>query len=238
AAFGGGGKIMVPGVASMDTVAANHALAARAREHDRSGSITYGVGFEENELRLDIAEAVKMAGLDIKVDAIINNKREMTALFVGEPLAEHIEGVKLAKEVYMTEPVVDSDIVISNAYAKGTEPFHASPLGARMLTEAGGDLVIINNTPEGLITHFLGGNWGRNMGGRYWQRRSRLLPRVKRLILVTQYIDRAESDRIAPLDSITWAKTWSEALEYLTKDYPGEARVAVIPDGTIQYLPG
>jgi len=238
ASFGGGGKIMIPGVASMDTIAANHALAARARERGRSGSMTYGLGFEENELRLDIVEAVEMAGLDVKVDAIINNKREITALFVGEPLAAHLEGVKLAKEVYATEPMDDRDIVISNAYAKATEPFHASPLGARMLTEAGGDLVLIINTPEGMITHYLGGSWGRNMGGRYWQQRSRLLPRVKRLILVTEYIDRAESVRIAPLDLITWAKTWSEALEHLTKDYPGEAKVAVIPDGTIQYLPG
>ena len=238
AAFGGGGKILVPGVASMDTIAANHALAGRARKHERSGSMTYGVGFEENEFRLDIAEAAKMAGLDIKVDAILNDKREITALFVGEPLAAHLEGVKLAKEVYATEPISDRDIVIANAYAKGTEPFHASPLGAQMLTEDGGDLVIIVNTPEGLITHCLGGSWGRNMGGRYWQRRSRLLPHVKKLILVTQYIDRAESVRIAPIDSITWAKTWSEALEHLTKDYPGKAKVAVIPDATIQYIPG
>jgi nickel-dependent lactate racemase len=238
ASFGGGGKILLPGVASIDTIGANHALAARARERGRSGSMTYGLGFEENELRLDIAEAAKMAGLDIKVDAIINNKREITALFVGEPLAAHLEGVKLAKEVYATEPLGDRDIVIANAYAKGTEPFHASAVGARMLTEAGGDLVLIIDTPEGLITHYIGGSWGRTIGGRYWQRRSRLLPRVKRLVLVTQHIDLAQADRIAPLGSLTWARTWSEALEYLTRDYPGKARVAVIPDGTIQYLPG
>jgi nickel-dependent lactate racemase len=237
ASFGGGGKIILPGVASMDTIAANHALAARARQRGRSGSMTYGLGFEENEMRLDIAEAAKMASLDVKVDAIINNKREITALFVGEPLAAHLEGVKLAKEVYMTEPTGDRDIVIANAYAKGTEPFHASPLGARMLSKAGGDLVLIINTPEGLISHYLVGSWGRSIGGRYWQRRSRLLPRVNRLILVTQYSDRAQADRIAPLDSITWVRTWDEALEHLTKDYPGKAKVAVIPDGTIQYLP-
>jgi nickel-dependent lactate racemase len=237
ASFGGGGKIVLPGVASMDTIAANHALAARARERGRSGSMTYGLGFEENELRLDIAEAAKMAGLDIKIDAIINNKREITALFVGEPLATHLEGVKLAREVYLTEPVGDMDIVIANAYAKATEPFHASPLAARMLAEAGGDLVMIVNTPEGLITHYLVGSWGSTIGGRYWQRRSRLLPRIKRIILVTQYLDLAESNRIAPLDSITWARTWSEALKYLTRDYPDKAKVAVIPDGTIQYLP-
>jgi len=237
ASFGGGGKIILPGAASMETIAANHALAARARQRGRSGSMTYGLGFEENELRLDIAEAAKMAGLDVKVDAIINDRREITALFVGEPLAAHTEGVKLAREVYMTKPVGERDIVIANAYAKDTEPFHASPTGARMLSENGGDLVLIINAPEGLITHYLGGSWGRNIGGRYWQRRSRLLPRIKRLILVTEYIDLAQADRIAPIGSITWAKTWNEALGHLTRDYPGKAKIAVIPDGTIQYLP-
>ncbi|HEY32333.1 MAG TPA: DUF2088 domain-containing protein [Dehalococcoidia bacterium] len=237
ASFGGGGKIILPGVASMDTIAANHALAARARERGRSGSMTYGLGFEENELQLDIAEAAQMAGLDIKIDAIINDRREITALFVGEPLVTHLEGVKLAKESYATEPVADRDIVIANAYSKATEPFHSSPLGARMLTEAGGVLVIIVNTPEGFISHYLGGSWGRGIGGRYWQRRSRLLSRIRKLILVTEYPDRAQADRIAPLDSITWARTWPEALEHLDKDYPGEAQVAVIPDATIQYLP-
>lgn len=237
ASFGGGGKIILPGVASMETIAANHALAARARERGRSGSMTYGLGFEENELQLDIAEAAQMAGLDVKIDAIINDRREITALFIGEPLATHLEGVKLAKEAYATEPAADMDIVIANAYAKATEPFHASPLGARMLTEAGGDLVIIVNTPEGFISHYLGGSWGRSIGGRYWQRRSRLLSHIKRLILVTEYPDIAQSDRIAPLDSITWARTWPEAIEHLAEDYPGEAKVAVIPDATIQYIP-
>ncbi len=237
ASFGGGGKIILPGVASIDTITTNHALAARARERGRSGSMIYGMGFEDNELRLDIAEAAKMAGLDIKVDAIINNRREITALFVGEPLAEHIQGVQLAREVYATEPAGDRDIVIANAYAKGTEPFHASPLGAGMLSENGGDLVLVVNTPEGLITHYLTGRWGNNMGGRYWRPRSRTLPRVNRFILLTQYIERAATAHIAPPDSITWATTWSETLEYLTRDYPGRAKVAVIPDGTIQYIP-
>jgi hypothetical protein len=30
---------------------------------------------------------------------------------------------------------------------------------------------------------------------------------------------------------------WKEALKILEVDYPGDARVAVVPDGTIQYIP-
>ncbi|MDP2953867.1 MAG: lactate racemase domain-containing protein [Chloroflexota bacterium] len=237
ASYGGGGKLLLPGVCSIETITANHALASRAKQRGHSGSMGYGQGYEENEMRLDLAEAAKMAGLDVKVDAILNEKREVTALFVGEPVAEHMEGVKLAKEVFATDPVTGMDMVIANTYAKGTEPFHASPLASRMLKEDGGDLVLAINTPEGLITHYLGGSWGNNLGARYWQRRSRLLPRVNKLILLTQYCDRGQANRIAPLDMITWAKTWDQALEELLKDYPGKAKVAVIPDGTVQYFP-
>jgi hypothetical protein len=36
--------------------------------------------------------------------------------------------------------------------------------------------------------------------------------------------------------SVTWTKNWSEAREALESQYPDSAKVAVYPDGTIQYL--
>jgi len=235
ASFSGGGKIILPGVASIDTIQANHSLARLARQAGRS--ISFGTGFEENELRLDIAEAAQIARLDIKVDALLNDRREIIALFVGEPLAEHIEGVKLAKEVYATDAVPGVDIAISNGYGKGTESYHAVHIGTSMLSEAGGDLVIISNSPEGIVPHYLMGAWGEDTGGRFWQKRRPLPPKAKRFILVSKYLDRAQSGRLAPLDLMTWCRTWPEALEVLRQDYPSGAKVAVIPDGTIQYVP-
>jgi hypothetical protein len=37
-------------------------------------------------------------------------------------------------------------------------------------------------------------------------------------------------------DDATFAKTWPETLAMLEKEYPGEAKVAVIQDGTMQYM--
>ncbi len=236
ASFSGGGKIILPGVASIDTIQTNHSLARLARQAGRS--ISFGTGFEENELRMDIAEAAQIAGLDIKIDALLNDRREIIALFVGEPLAEHIEGVRVAKEVYATDPVPGGvEVAISNAYGKGTESYHAVPIGTSMLREAGGDLVVISNSPEGIVPHYLMGAWGEDTGGRFWQRRRPLPPKTKRFILVSKYLDRAQSGRLAPLGLLTWCKTWAEALDVLRQDYPYRAKVAVIPDGTIQYVP-
>jgi len=50
------------------------------------------------------------------------------------------------------------------------------------------------------------------------------------------YKDKASIDWFAPPESVNWAKTWDEVMAMLEMDYPDGARVAVIPDATIQYF--
>jgi len=234
--FNGGGKIILPGVAAIDSIAYNHGtLTAEAMV--RGEDIGTWIGkFEENELRLDTAEAARMAGLDIKIDAVINGRGETTALFVGDPTSAHIEGVKLAREVYATQPIEGQDIAVLNTYSKGSEAFLALPLSSRLLQGGAGDLVLIANAPEGQVTHYLAGSFGKKTGGRLWLPRASLPPNVKRLIVFTTYIDKAGGDWLAIPESIVWAKTWPEVLERLTKTHGDSARVAIVPDATMQYF--
>jgi len=235
--FGGGGKIILPGVASMDTILANHGLLMqKALETKQEAQIGLGL-FEDNALRLDVDETARMAGLNITIDAIVNLKREVIGLFVGDVTAVHDEGVKAAREVYATERPEEVDIVIANTYAKANEAMLALPVGAGLLSEDGGDLVAIANTPEGQVTHYIMRSFGKTISGRLWQPRTRLPRRVKRLFVLTPYIDRAGADWIAPLEAIIWVKSWDEVLAQLKADYPGEVKVAVIPDATVQYFP-
>ncbi len=234
--FNGGGKIILPGVASIDGIAHNHGTLTAAAM-GRGEDIGTWIGkFEENELRLDAAEAARMAGLDIKIDAVINGRGETTALFVGDPTSGHIEGVKLAREVYATQPVEGQDIAVLNTYSKGSEAFLALPLSSRLLQGGAGDLVLIANAPEGQVTHYLAGGFGKKTGGRFWFPRTSMPPNVKRLIVFTGYIDIAGGDWLAARESIVWAKTWPEVLELLTETHGDSARVAVVPDATMQYF--
>jgi len=235
--FGGGGKIILPGVASIDTIEANHGpLMQRAIESGQRDSIGLG-HFDNNIIHLDVNEAARLAGLDIKIDAIVNLRREIAALFVGEVAAVHTEGVRVAREFYATEPVDGADIVIANAYSKANEAGLAIPVGARLIRENGGDLVILANTPEGQVTHYVMRSFGKSIGGRLWQPRSRLPSRVNRLMVFTPHIDRAGADWLAPPEAIIWLKTWDDVLKKLKMAYPGAARVVVIPDATVQYFP-
>ena len=71
---------------------------------------------DDNAFRLDIEEAARLAGLQFKVDAVLNNRREVVGLFAGDFVAEHRSGVELAREVYATKMLKDMDILVINGY--------------------------------------------------------------------------------------------------------------------------
>jgi len=228
--FGGGGKIILPGVAHIDTIAYNHGKLIQ----DHPGCI--GVGkIEGNIFRLDIEEATKMAGLDVKIDAIVNLRGEITDLFIGDPILEHREGMKLAKEVYATTPAKDMDIVVVNAYSKPNECAIAPFIGIPSLKEEGGDLVIIANEPAGQVVHYLFGEFGRCGEGRL-QLPQPLPTKVKRLIVLSPFKDHVGACFFGNVSSILWTKTWKEVLDLLKAEWKNKANVAVYPDATIQYF--
>jgi nickel-dependent lactate racemase len=228
--YGGGSKIILPGIAAMETIDANHTRLMNSR--------TVGLGkHEENILKQDMDEAARMAGLHVKVDALLNLKREVTALFVGDPIAEHLEAVKLASQHYATDIVKDCDIVVANCYSKANEMTLASAVVAPLLPEKGGDLVIICVTPEGQINHYWSRSFGKGFGGRAWGRKTSLPANTSRVTIMQPYADRVGADWVAPYELINWTRSWPEALAELKNRYGDRAKVAVVPDATIQYFP-
>lgn len=230
AGFGGGPKILLPGIASIDTITVNHARL--------TVSPTSCIGrYEDNIMEQDIIEAARMAGLDVKIDAIVNLKREIVALYVGDPVDEHVEGIKFARRHYATDFVGDCDIVIANCYSKANEIVLAPILTAPLLTSKGGDMIIITVTPEGQITHYGGRSFGKKFGGRLWHQRAALPENTKRLTIMAPYPNKVGADWIAPYDSVNRVRSWDEVINMLMDEYGDKAKVAVIPDATIQYFP-
>jgi hypothetical protein len=234
--FGGGYKIILPGIASIDTIDANHARL----KHSPS---VFMSNFEENVIMQDIIETGKMSGLQIKVDAIMNLKREVTALFVGDPLAEQLEGIKLARKHYATKMVKDMDIVVANCYMKANEMVLALPIAAPLLSQKGGDMVVMSVYPAGQICHYFGRSFGKKFGGRGWSvpgpgsRQACLPGATKKLTIMVPYPDRTGADWVVPYELVNWAHSWDEVIKDLESRYGSKARVAVIPDATVQYFP-
>lgn len=243
AGFGGGGKLLLPGVAHIDSIWANHHnIGGRSQPTPEShlGTLDPSVGWgkvEGNVMRLDIEEAARMASLDGTVNAVVNLHRDTIGLFVGDLVAAHREGVKLAREVYATKVPNEADIVVANAYSKANEGLNVVEIGSKLLKGEGGDLVVICNIPEGQICHYLSRSFGRNIGGRLWGPRTKLPERSKRMIVLSSYVDRAGLDWLGPPELVTLANSWSEILDMLKTSHGDHARVVVIPDATLQYFP-
>lgn len=233
--FSGGGKIVLPGIAAIESIEHNH---GPVRNNARKTGINANTGlgrYEDNAQLLDSVEACRMSGLDVKIDAIVNVKRDTTALFVGEPIAQFYEGIKTAKKHYLGPSADNPDVVVANCNSKVNETVIGTMVAESLLPSSGGTLVMITNNPAGEVCHYLRRRFGNHIGGRLWRAPS-LSPKVKKFILLMPYMNKASLDWFAPPESITWAKTWHEVKAILEAEYPDGARAAVIPDATIQYF--
>lgn len=235
AGYGGGGKIILPGVVGFETTYHNHGVVARTSPASASRHPTVGWGkIEQNVERLDIEETARLAQLDIKVDALINGRGETTALFAGDFVEEHRAAVNLGRRTYETTPCAESDIVVANTYAKANEAKLALPM-ALTSVKKGGTIVLIANTPESQITHYLGGKFGKAQGGRLYFPSS--YPKVGKLIVFSPYKTVDPFLSWGDPDLFVWIKTWTEVLEELKATHEGAASVAIYPNGEIQCPP-
>ena len=228
--FGGGGKIILPGVAHIDSIEHFHGKVME------SAPQTTGPGnYDENVMRFDAEEAAKLAGLDVAIDALMNMRGEMSALFVGDPVQEHREGVKLAKQVYATEGISGADIAVTNAFVKSNEAAIAIMIAIRSIKLPGGTVVMNMNAPEGQIVHYLLRSFGKSYGGRRYVQRKVPTGGFK-VIVLNPLRDLTCVDMFGDAQSVIWAKNWGEVMDELRTSYPDGAKVAVYPDGTMQYL--
>ena len=121
AGFGGGAKIILPGVTSLATNEVFHRLGARIRQEHPEKPMGIGI-YQDNPLRQEMEEAAAMVGLNMKIDCIFNMWGETTHIFAGNPAATFAAGAEVAKNHYLSPRAREKDIVIANTFAKVNEP--------------------------------------------------------------------------------------------------------------------
>jgi nickel-dependent lactate racemase len=235
--FGGGPKIILPGVVSFNTIQTHHGPTMQRLAQEGHGP-TFRAGFAENAAWKDIAEAAALAGLDFIVNSILNQRREVVGLVAGHFVEAWRQGVALARPVYGTLPPDGADVVITNGYAKGNEAMistYANGIG-RGSPDGGRDLVTISNCPQGVVVHYLSGDFGphaRNAQGPL----TRGLPQgVRHMVVLNPFPEKASRTFFDALGDQEYVTTWDEVLQRLAKWHPDGARVIVYPDLTMQYL--
>jgi nickel-dependent lactate racemase len=204
---------------------------------EAQGKETTGMGCHHNNiLREEIDEAASFAGLDFLINVVVNGKGETTKLFCGDMLTAHGKAVEVAKEIYATTSIPhDKQIAVVNAFSKPNEMAIAILLGVQSLKNASGSVVVLADTPEGQVVHYLVGRFGTGYGGRQYPVAS--LPDSVQLIIVTEYPDRTLADWFTNPDRCIFKRNWQETLELLQETHGPGSQVAVMPNATMQYFP-
>jgi lactate racemase len=238
AGFGGGAKMIMPGISSFESISQNHNY--MFPDTARGSKLTQGMGlFDQNLFRKDIEECAALAGIDFYINVIVNLWGETVALHAGEWREAYAAAVNEAKSHYRTNRLGAQDVVIANAYAKANEA--AMGLGAAMpfldmTAKNGNSIVIIGNAPEGQIAHYLLGRWGKRTSPKLTNpSQTSLPPGLKQIIFYTEYPHLGSSswNDEAP---VIYLSRWEDVLKTLQKVHGPDTRVGIIPDATNQYF--
>lgn len=133
--FGGGCKIIMPGVSSYRAVADHHY--AYLRHQDSRVNLLSGNPFYE-----EIVDAGRLAKLAFKLDFIMNEKAEVIRAFAGDPVDGHRAACDYARSLYMIRLDRRPDVAITSAspLETGVQAMKALMM-AGFCTKAGGTIV-------------------------------------------------------------------------------------------------
>jgi len=169
AGFGGGAKIILPGVCGIQTLEENHKAGVRG--------IGIGLGIV-TDLRKDIEDVCEKVGLDFTVNIVSTMKRGFAGVFAGHYIEAHRKAMELAKEIYKTKlpPNLNLDIGFFNLYPEDTELSQALKglnfyLSSKRFIKRGGAIILLTAASEGRGFHSLQGetggklyqNWGETI---------------------------------------------------------------------------
>jgi nickel-dependent lactate racemase len=114
AGFGGGAKIVLPGVCGIRTLESNHSAPERL-------GISEGVG-EITGLRKDIENIAEIVGLDYSINVVLTEIGGIAGIFSGHFITSHRKAIELCKKVYGTSiNQLDNIIAFFNLYPEDSE---------------------------------------------------------------------------------------------------------------------
>jgi nickel-dependent lactate racemase len=233
AGFGGGAKIVVPGVSGIETLEANHRPAVTGVRGGYND-------VETNTARAEMEEIALRVGLEAIVNVVTDDRRRTIGLFYGHPVEAHRAAVRAAREAYATRlPDAPSDVLILNAYPKDTELLQVgnvfNPLrSARSLPiREGGTIVVTAACPLGKGYHSLHGpgmRLYRNPIERGWL--------GGRPVIFHSPSLNAREAAISFWEGYPFERTWKGVVRRLLATVGERASVTILPCAPLQILEG
>lgn len=246
AGFGGGSKIIMPGVYGIQSIASHH-LAWLRNPHTHGGVTQGNLFYEESN------EIARMAGMKYKIDFLLNFKGEVIQVFSGDVVEEHQEAGARCIEITAADIPRKVDVAISAAYPleKGNQSIKSLSTAAS-ITKPGGQIIWVAPQPDRdqlipfvneVASQKTANEFHRQLVEGHYPEALRpiglsfmctvvetkaYLERFSRIIHVTDGLDRShvESMRMTP------ARTVQEAVELAREKMP-QGDVVVFPYGGV-----
>ena len=231
AGFGGGAKIVLPGICGIETLAANHSAGFEGK----------GIGLGIiTDLRKDIEDVCGRVGLDFSINIVSTKNRGIAGVFAGHFVEAHREAVELAKQVYQTKvPSIKDedkyDVGLFNLFPEDTE-LKQTNKGLNMFMKVGNILkeeaavIFLSACSEGRGFHSLMGETGSMLFLKWKELAGTLLQlwQTKKFALFSQNLSKADvthfwSEKMDLLDN------FKALVKFVEKEISSQPKVCIFP---------
>ena len=226
AGFGGGAKIVLPGVSGIRTLEGNHSAGMRG--------IGVGLG-RVTEIREDIEDTAERVGLDFSINAILTEKGGISALTAGHFKQAHRKAMEIAKSMYSTKFSVENQICFFNLYPEDSElnqllkGFNFLMLAPYKILKRNGTIVLMSSSYEGRGYHSLVAETGARLFANFGENVVwKIFVRKRRVYFFSPNVSKPDLDHFCP-KSTNLFNDWDELIEELEKIHEGPIKASIIP---------
>ena len=144
AGYGGGAKVLMPGVCGAETIDGSH---GKVRFHPNQIGCVSG-----NPIREEIEEVGRMARLDFIINTVLNGDDEICHLVAGDPLGAFREGLRIFNQVYQFNVEKPFDWCLAGSSPYDFEFYQANKAisAASLGVKDGGTIVLVSPCHKGI----------------------------------------------------------------------------------------
>ncbi|HBW34369.1 nickel-dependent lactate racemase [Desulfosporosinus sp. BICA1-9] len=251
AGWTGGGKTVLPGIVSKETIYTNHKLFTDQLEKAGRGSMI-GVLPPQNIVRADIEEAATVAGLQMVVNTVLDEENQIVGILAGEHIEVHRDGVAVSGRSLEVTIHEKADIVVAGVGSAGFEIslYQGASRAIQALDniiKPGGTVIVPCECREGIYEGILKqkyADWMKQMPDPEEIRaltRDDTMPPEEGVVLYTfsWLLHKLNCKMVVVTDGMTQeelrdvhmghASTLQQAIDEALKDHGPQARVTVLP---------
>lgn len=237
--FSGGAKLIVPGTAGFSTMYYFHKFPP-----GRGPAVIEGEG-DEPDRRDTIEMAAAVLGLDAIANVVLNSRREISGLFVGDFIKAHRKAAHFALDTYTTKipetTRTGSDLVIINCYPLDADAIQLDKALAAFSYFENAYTIALYPATDGSCFH---GLFDRLDYPKYVRQKIERLPtkpapepklgRQSQLHVWSEHFDRDDFYKEYP--SSLLFRDLEQLIRLMAEKLPSNAKVAILPAAGIQVL--